>query len=147
MITTISPSQNDPTTKITTFILKSRSDVTEFLSTRPDADQTIHWTCPKCHVKNDETFTSREAQCPVCGKFSFPKLHLPITGDERTTVRIAFMGNTLASMKDDVEEAKSEIQGLENKIDDLEEYVRTREKQIEDLKKAIYDEQLKEGDV
>lgn len=113
--------------KLTTYVLRSRGDVEEFLSTRPDADQQIIWTCPSCHARNHTTYHSRSVRCASCDRGRFPAICLPIHGDEKSTVRNAFYRDTILQIRKDVEEARKKIASREEEIEDLQKYIRERE--------------------
>lgn len=104
------------------FLLTTRSQVTSFLSTRPDPDTDLQWGCTECHVLNKFTYHSYAAHCtsPGCTGIFMP-ISLPIVGNPDETLQRTFMKKQLNDIEEEIKELKSENRRLEWEIDDNEE--------------------------
>lgn len=127
--------------------LTSRGAVAVFLSTRPDPDETITWTCPECNAINIGTYHSHISRCGSCSKGHFPAIPLPIVGDAKTSVKRAFMNDRLTQIADNIKEAEDEIRNLESQIDDQELYIRRWKEEEEELKHQLHLDLCSTGDV
>lgn len=126
------------TITINQITLISRETTLHFLSTRPDPDEVIRWTCPNCNAVNDHTFHHCAAICAVCGEGRFPAIPLPIVGDAKTSVRRAFQNDRLSQIDDDIKEARERINGCENEIAEQARYITHLEKERDDLNHALH---------
>ena len=126
--------------------LSSRVAVAAFLSTRPDPDETITWTCPECNAINNGTYHSHVTRCGACDKGLFPAIPLPIVGDAKTSVKRAFMNNRLNTIDEDIEEAKSKIQELEYEVENQEAYINTLEIEKNDINRILHNDLVSTGD-
>jgi hypothetical protein len=118
--------------------LHTRETTLHFLSTRPDPDEIITWTCPECHAVNIGTYHSHITRCGACGEGHFPAIPLPIVGDAKTSVKRAFMNDRLTQIDKDIKEAEDEIRSLECQINDQERYIRRWKEEQEDLKHQLH---------
>jgi hypothetical protein len=129
----------------TTYILTDRDQVLTFLSTRPDPDQTITWTCPECNTINPDAYHAHTTRCS-CGKGFFPAIPLPIVGDAKGSVKRAFMMARLDQIDDDIKECKSKRKGLEDEIAYEVGYINALEIEKRDIERELHRDRVESGE-
>ena len=127
-------------TVIKTTILRTREDVTTFLSAFPDLDVPITWTCPECGTVNPDAYYSHKTPCMNCSGGYLPALSTPIKCKGEVSIKIAVMKDHLEKIDQAIEGAQEEIAGLSSDIDELEDQIRAyrhEKKIIEESIKGI----------
>ena len=104
-------------------LLKTRRDVTTFLTGFPNLDEPVTWTCPECGAVNPDAYHSHETRCINCDKGYFPRLHLPIKGDPKQSVKEAILSQKIEEIKDEIKQYQDDIDGFEAEIDDRQEWI------------------------
>jgi hypothetical protein len=121
----------------TTYILRSREDVSEFLAGRPDADMEITWVCVECHSLNRETHHSRSSRCGCCGKTNFPAVLLPMIGNAETMSKRSLLAGRLKELKEHTEADLRAIANYEEEIDDARIRIKMRKDEMEKYTAAL----------
>ena len=119
-------------------VLTTRSQVSSFLSTRPDPDTDLHWGCPECHVLNKFTYHSYAVHCstPGCAGIFMP-ISLPIVGNPDETLQRTFMKKQLKEINEEMEELKHENRRLQCEMDWNEERVGVLEGERKEIKEGL----------
>jgi hypothetical protein len=121
----------------TTYILRSREDVSEFLAGRPDADMEITWVCVECHSPNRDTYHSHSVKCVHCGKTNFPAVLLPMIGNAETMSRRSLLSGRLKELKEHTESDLRMISSYEEEIGDARIRIKMRKDEIEKYTTAL----------
>lgn len=121
----------------TTYILRSREDVSEFLAGRPDADMEITWVCVECHSLNRDTYHSHSVRCVHCGKTNFPAVLLPMIGNAETMSRRSLLSGRLKELKEHTEADLRMISNYEEEIGDARIRIKMRKDEIEKYTTAL----------